>query len=1013
MEEGEVSGGANFMVFPAAVQLSTTKTDFTNGRITLSGEAQRVDPSRFEGVQEWYGFYPATRKPAYLVGGVPNQTITATITPQIHERVEVGERYDFVNKISRMTYRYQQKTGTPFTLTAITDASGRFEISFPAQEGVGYAIELRTTDDKGREALLRASAGGYSYGLDLGSIGNIILGNEGGQSFGSREQMELGDSFSATFRRGEARGPAGGLNRYLFYEGQRGIRHHSVQDSPVYQTTFSDRHIPSAVIGGVYFNGYTYVEAQYGPTIVFNPESRRLSIEVRSLQQAYEPGDQATVEVRVRDAQGRPVAAELNLSAVDEAVFAVRDFQSFQTEILGRLYQQVPSGIIRTYASHQYPPEVIEQGGRGGGGDGLREDFADIAHFGTIRTDSSGRATATFKLPDNLTSWRVTAYGLTKDLKAGKGSGAVVASLPFLVDVSLNDTYVLGDAPMARLRAFGTQLAAGAQVNFTIEAPSLGLDSLSVTSRAFEDTFVPLTGLVLGSHQITVKAKSGDLEDGLRREIRVLKARLTAPVTRLYEDVGPSTRIEGSKDDRTTVTFMDAGRGRYYALLSSLANAYGDRVDQALARVIATNLLREYFREEAQAPSFDASIYLRAPSGYAGYTQPSPNVRSPIPRPGGVSILPYADGDLSTTARVAALAPDLFGRDRLRSNLQQVASDWEETPERLAIALYGLAALDEPVLLKLQALESEPDLGWRGHLYLALGLHESGDGAGARRVLSHLLSVSGEQLDSWLRLRVGADLDDSLEATALGAILAAGLGEPAAESMMRYVRENQTTDILLYLDELQFLQKLLPRLTASRVAFTYTFGEESQQATLEKGDLRSVSLSPDERAGLRLDVKEGRLAVVARYAAPAATTAPTSPDVQITRTVSVNGQPASTLPPGTLVQVTLTLSLGPQAPDGCYQVTDHVPSGLKVVTTTAYIRSSQDYRPPPRLGPVIRPYLSDPQKISFCAGKGSPPITYYARVSERGDFVWEAAEAHNQRAPSVAAFSEALRISVE
>ncbi|HKY53606.1 MAG TPA: alpha-2-macroglobulin family protein, partial [Anaerolineales bacterium] len=64
--------------------------------------------------------------------------------------------------------------------------------------------------------------------------------------------------------------------------------------------------------------------------------------------------------------------------------------------------------------------------GRGGGGgdmagSGPRADFRDTAAwFPALRTDSNGRATVTFTLPDNLTSWRLSAKAITLNHLVGQ-----------------------------------------------------------------------------------------------------------------------------------------------------------------------------------------------------------------------------------------------------------------------------------------------------------------------------------------------------------------------------------------------------------------------------------------------------------------------------------------------------------------------------------------------------------------------------------------------------------------
>jgi uncharacterized protein YfaS (alpha-2-macroglobulin family) len=121
----------------------------------------------------------------------------------------------------------------------------------------------------------------------------------------------------------------------------------------------------------------------------------------------------------------------------------------------------------------------------------------------------------------------------------------------------------------------------------------------------------------------------------------------------------------------------------------------------------------------------------------------------------------------------------------------------------------------------------------------------------------------------------------------------------------------------------------------------------------------------------------------------------------VKRTYKVNGQPVSELPDRGLVEVVLEFQLGPQTPDGCYQITDHLPSGLKPVTKPAYARA-QNAPPALQRQNLIAPYRLEGQKVSFCASKGGPTsLTYLARPTHAGAFKAEPAIIHNQRAPSI------------
>ncbi len=66
----------------------------------------------------------------------------------------------------------------------------------------------------------------------------------------------------------------------------------------------------------------------------------------------------------------------------------------------------------------------------------VRKRFADTAGwFPAVETDENGKATVKVKLPDNLTTWRAVAHGVSKDALVGAGRGGVVARRDVLVRV--------------------------------------------------------------------------------------------------------------------------------------------------------------------------------------------------------------------------------------------------------------------------------------------------------------------------------------------------------------------------------------------------------------------------------------------------------------------------------------------------------------------------------------------------------------------------------------------------
>ncbi len=981
-EEGEIIGEAWVSVYPASLTASA-QTDVEDGQGVITGTVHNVDLSRInEGTSQ--GYDDTLGKPA---AGV---TASFDITDVSYREVEVGEYYDFIAKIVRKHYRYEDVEKPLGTFTAVTDGSGSFRYAFQIDQARHYRVNLRVTDGQGRVESQQLYVSGSQSKFNYGSS-YVYLRRPGTTSsfFGGAEQFALGEPVSLAMYRGSDELPSGGLNRYLYLKAQDGVHDYAVEGDSTYQFDFAEDDIPSVTVTGIWFNGRTYMEVNYGYQIRFNPAERDLNIDISPDKERYEPGDEAKLAITVTDQDGNAQQdTEVNLSVVDEALFLIQGSGSYTPDLLESVYVPVSSGILRTYASHQYPNDI--QAAERGGGGGPRSDFADVAFFGSVTTDGGGHASVSFKLPDNLTSWRVTAQGFNGRIMAGTALRKIPVGLQFFAEVTMSDEYLVTDKPEIRLRSFGRALEASDRVTFSVSAPSLGLDKpATANAPAFQAARVALPDLSEGDHEILIEARSGALTDSLIRKVRVVPSRLVSAKTSFYE-LERGLRVTGSDSAPTRVTFSDHERGRYFGMLQQLTWGYGDRLDQMLARDVSAELLGTFYDDiEFRGEPFDASIY-QTPQG-------------------GIALFPYAGEDLTLSARAVAVAPNRFGSIELTQLFLRVLQDKGETRERQVIALYGLAALGEPVLVPLQTLLNETDLTWRERLYAGLALVEMGDDTDARAVYERLVGDYGEDKAPNYRLRVGEDQDDILEATSLAAILAAGLGDEQAPQLFDYTSENYTTDILVQLEQISYLAKALPRLSSTAGRFAYTVDGKRTEVALARGESLSVLLTPDQLDSLRLEPIEGAVGVASSYPAPIdRDSVDVDSDVELTRSY---GKDPATLHEGDLVRISLTADFGPQALDGCYQLSDLLPSGLRpVARPNAWGLPS---------GPTY-PYRIDGQRVSFCVFKSSPaqpglpPImaSYWARVVSTGEYTAEPALLQSMQSASSINFSAADKVTI-
>src|SRR5579883_2016245 len=83
----------------------------------------------------------------------------------------------------------------------------------------------------------------------------------------------------------------------------------------------------------------------------------------------------------------------------------------------------------------------------------VRRDFADSAFWtATLRTDKTGKATASFKMPDSLTNWRVQVTAVSPKLHVGSAVSRFKSSRPIMIWPMLPRAFTEGDI----VSVFGT-----------------------------------------------------------------------------------------------------------------------------------------------------------------------------------------------------------------------------------------------------------------------------------------------------------------------------------------------------------------------------------------------------------------------------------------------------------------------------------------------------------------------------------------------------------------------------
>jgi uncharacterized protein YfaS (alpha-2-macroglobulin family) len=762
-------------------------------------------------------------------------------------------------------------------------------------------------------------------------------------------------------------------------------------------TTFRATDEPGLQVSAVWFTGRGYATVGIA-SAPLRTADRRITVALAADRERYEPGGTATVAIRTTDAAGSPIRATVLLRGVDQKLVAMG--AAGFADPLELLYRGPIVGLVGGLAaSHPVWVRGLDDGKGstgGGGGGGERSELADALAPRVVTTGADGRATAAFDLPDDVTSWSVAATALTADRLAGSATVGLPVGLPFFVDATIAPEYLVGDRVSIRVRAFGSALAAGAPVRFTVSSSTLGMGAVTIDGTAFTESLVPLPALAVGTQRVTIAASSAAGTDRLVRTFAVLESRLTVGRRETVAVTGSLTPPGGP--GLTTLVVTDAGRSRYVGLLTGLAAPRGVRADEQLAAALARGVLVDAFGFAADA--------LPGGGSFARATYQAPG--------GGLAVLPYASADLELTVRALVADPQALLVDSVQPWLRAIADDPDATAERRLVALVGLAALGEPVLGPLGAALDDAATDGRGRLWAALGLALLGDRERAASVERDAIARWGERRGEMVRLRVGDTTDEVSEATELLALLAAWVDDPLAADALAYVVANPPRDDLAVLAEVAVVTRLVASLPAEPTVVAVVENGVRRTVEIPAGGGVTMELLAAQRATMRLEPVSGSAAVTASWTEPSPSPADlgaNDPDLGLTRAMT----PASPVPANALVQVVIELAVRGPSRTGDVEVIDLLPSGLAPLgSAAAWDAQLGDYD--------LAPSRIEGQRIvftvPFSAADDDPDsqrprvpgtfrLVYFARVVTAGTYAWQPAVARQATSPGLVAVTPA------
>ncbi len=162
-----------------------------------------------------------------------------------------------------------------------------------------------------------------------------------------------------------------------------------------------------------------------------------------TVKPTLQPGDEQTVQLRLTS-QGQAAKGQVTLMVVNEAVLQLSGYRP--PDLVKTVYAEQPVSIRlsdnRPDVVLQPQASPLEKGwGYGGGASNgagstrVRTDFKALAYYnGSVKTDAIGNATVKFKLPDDLTTWRVMAVATDENMHFGNSDTTFVTTKPLIAN---------------------------------------------------------------------------------------------------------------------------------------------------------------------------------------------------------------------------------------------------------------------------------------------------------------------------------------------------------------------------------------------------------------------------------------------------------------------------------------------------------------------------------------------------------------------------------------------------
>ncbi|MFN8509618.1 MAG: MG2 domain-containing protein [Deinococcaceae bacterium] len=401
-------------------------------------------------------------------------------------------------------------------LSGKTDTLGKANIAFKTPKQGDYTFTVKAKDDAGNATESSTNIWAYDGSPWYWNYTTLDIKSD-------RPEYKVGDNALLTVQSPIQNGYAlitfegTGLGRSEIVPIKGSVLNYSV---PITVDMQPNTYVGVTLIG----NGQYYTDLV---NLKVPPKDKYLNVGIQSDQKTYKPGDTAHFDFSLSDWKNKPVQAQLSLGWVDEGVYLVRP----ESNDIKAFFYAERGNVVGTETGGNYyfgDAVPLAKSGQGGSPDldeavfaqnkemataRLRSQFRDTALWlPKVETDALGKAHVSVKLPDNLTTWRLTSRAVTLGDQVGEDIYKIQTTLPVIARLATPRFLVRSDKSNFRVIAqsnltsqqqaslelkFGNATLAGAtdpvslplpagskrSVDFAVEAQAAGTATLQAAVR--------------------------------------------------------------------------------------------------------------------------------------------------------------------------------------------------------------------------------------------------------------------------------------------------------------------------------------------------------------------------------------------------------------------------------------------------------------------------------------------------------------------------------------------------